>query len=469
MNPIAGGSDSSGYMNFARLLDEGKVEEALRLPKETEFASFREALFAPLGFRYQESSQKLSPTYPAGMPLALSIGGLHRSTFALKCFWASTALLTFLGIWKIGGLVELRESWRFYVVVTVLASPMLLWSSISLMTDALAACQAVWCVYLALKSKEAKWAAIALGTLLGWAVLTRPTNALLFATALGLFALNRIPISKLLLMCLGGAPVFIFWVWMNNSLYGSPFAFGYSPLSRLLKWEHFLPTVWYYAKTLGFLLPFLALLTAVLSLFSVRNRHLWMIVLWGAPIFLFYAFYYYTSQTWWYSRFVLPGMPAIAFASAFWFQERCHKLRSGIRGEGGLVLLLGVIAIVYGYYWQDELRVLGQTEIEDRYRDECAWANANLPAESLIVCMQASGAIYYYTDFPILRWDWPREEEWEQLMEIAARKEIPVYAFLHYSEQDKENSPLLRFPDRWEFVEDVAWRAKAFRLVEGAR
>src|SRR5262245_60832301 len=61
---VAGGADSSGYLNSARLLAAGKIRSELRAPPEfgPEDKLFR-AQFQPHGFAPFEGREGLSPTY----------------------------------------------------------------------------------------------------------------------------------------------------------------------------------------------------------------------------------------------------------------------------------------------------------------------------------------------------------------------------------------------------------------------
>jgi len=59
---VAGGSDSSGYMNHARLLASGHVHVEPRTLPGFPFAGASPFLFAPLGFRPAPNGDGLVPT-----------------------------------------------------------------------------------------------------------------------------------------------------------------------------------------------------------------------------------------------------------------------------------------------------------------------------------------------------------------------------------------------------------------------
>src|SRR5688500_12462744 len=70
----AGGSDSSGYLNSARLFAAGRLEVPVRIPAEM---AGREGIsasrFQPLGFFAFENDRRLVPTYPTGFPLHVAL------------------------------------------------------------------------------------------------------------------------------------------------------------------------------------------------------------------------------------------------------------------------------------------------------------------------------------------------------------------------------------------------------------
>ncbi|MFM9032449.1 MAG: hypothetical protein ACKOTF_17600, partial [Opitutaceae bacterium] len=85
---VAGGADSSGYLNSARLLLEGRLQAALRAPSELGPAASLDAMhFLPQGFFPSRERGLLNPTYPTGLPLHLAAAhatlGPRAGTFAV--------------------------------------------------------------------------------------------------------------------------------------------------------------------------------------------------------------------------------------------------------------------------------------------------------------------------------------------------------------------------------------------------
>ena len=68
---VAGGADSSGYLNQARLFARGRIVEEARVRQQPPWP---DPLFklSPLGYRPAFDRQHLSPTYPPGYPLLMA-------------------------------------------------------------------------------------------------------------------------------------------------------------------------------------------------------------------------------------------------------------------------------------------------------------------------------------------------------------------------------------------------------------
>lgn len=465
MVPVAGGAGPSGYMNFARLISDGAVKEKLRVPEGDAYDEIPRWFFQPLGFTPRGESGLLSPTYPSGLPLLLSLGGLHESEIAVKAVYATVAFLACLGIWYLGTELGLGKPWRFYAVAMLATSPLFLWSSLILMSDLLATCQAVWIVLLVLKASDSKKAALFCGVLLGWAVLTRPSSVLFFVPVWVALVQKRVSWRVWVLLGAGGLPALGLFLWLNDELYGGPLRSGYGDLWSLFRWEHGLPTAFHYLKTLLYALFVVVLPTAVLGLWEGGTARVRLLLAWSVPVFGFYAFYSFTSETWWFLRFVLVGVPALILLSASWFDGLGVRSKAARRNESWVVIGLVFLSSLSLIYWEGRLNLFGGQAFEWRYAKECSWANDNLEPGTLVVCMQPSGAIYYYTDLAVYRWDLAkRDADWERLSQAAAASSTPVVALLHEFEEQREDSILKRYPERWELFEEVTERVRAYRM-----
>ena len=98
-------------------------------------------------------------------------------------------------------------------------------------------------------------------------------------------------------------------------------------------------------------------------------------------------------------------------------------------------------------------------EYQEPYQAVCEWANANLPKDSLIAAMLTSMSFYYYTEFPVMRWDAADPGPYANLKAALAQSHRPFYAVLLPAERD---DALARLPGEWHHVADVkgigVWR-----------
>ena len=156
---------------------------------------------------------------------------------------------------------------------------------------------------------SALWAAAA-GAAFGMAVLVRPTNALVI---LPLVLALPTRAKTWLAFAAGGAPFAAFQLAYGTAAFGGPFKTGYrSLLSEGMALSNFPPRARHYAFWTARLLSPLVPLgwAAVAADRRVSRRDRAVLLTWFAGFFLFYSFYG-PYEAWWYTRFLLPGYPAV--------------------------------------------------------------------------------------------------------------------------------------------------------------
>lgn len=73
---IAGGADSSGYLNEARLLARGRLSEEIAALALLGLPPRDHDLFLPLGYRSGPRPGTMAPSYPPGLPLHMAALGI---------------------------------------------------------------------------------------------------------------------------------------------------------------------------------------------------------------------------------------------------------------------------------------------------------------------------------------------------------------------------------------------------------
>jgi hypothetical protein len=172
---------------------------------------------------------------------------------------------------------------------------------------------------------------------------------------------------------------------------------------------------------------------------------------WLGAFVLFYAFYYFSRETWWFLRFILPGLPAlilgsllVAYEASKWLAARFEPRHVGI---AALVVLCGLTA--------NQVRLIDRLDVthtksgEGVYREAAEWTREHLPEKSVVAVMQCSGSQFFYTDLPILRWDRVEPERFEKISRALAASGWSVYAVLFPFEVEREGGAFGRMPGHW--------------------
>ena len=306
---------------------------------------------------------------------------------------------------------------------------------------------AVWLTTQSGRGKGWPWA---LGFVLGFSVLARPTNALVFP-AIAWILWNRGSLKSGFAVALGGLPALAWLLFLNTILYGDAFTLGYENVGGLLELRHFWPNLKHFAVWLTLLFTPLAVWPFVLvPLLGPEPRsQAFTLVVWALPFGLFYAFYAFSNQDWWFTRFLLPAMPAVVIGSLMVWQEAGRRFLSSRANRWlpwSLLLLVILSHLVVGdWKGPDEIR-RGHVV----YEEISDWLSTHTEEGDGIVCMQFSGAIAYYTDGrPILRWDFLNAASWASVQGVAAKQEVNLFAALLYTEVNQEAVLSSRIPGDW--------------------
>ncbi len=461
----AGGSDSSGYLNNARLIAQGRTHTPLRPVPGIDPSAYSSFLFVPLGFRPM-SPTTMAPTYPIGLPLSVistaQITGWAAAPHVTMLFYALAGVVLTAVLARQAGL---PWSWAWFGGFVLGLCPVYLFMALQFMSDVPATTAAIAAVVCAWRSREfARWAAAA-GFAFALAVLIRPSNALMI-----------FPLA----LCLGGN--FRAWVWFglgglpgaaaqalyNFHAYGKVLESGYGGLERMFSSEFLSASLANYALWLPVLLSPVGLLVLGLPWAMRQNPRLgWVLVVWIVAMFGFYATYRHTQETWWYLRFILPAFPACVVGGLWvahtWWRRTSASLRTA--------QLLGAVAcfalVAHMTFWSYRLRAASAGRNESIYPEVIAWEKAHFPANAVVATMQASGALAYYGDFLFFRWDMLQRDQFAQLAAACAQNQRPIYAALWPSEIDSGDKRAFDdfIPGKWTKlgnVRDVTfWKLEA--------
>lgn len=450
LGAVAGGSDSSGYLNNARLLAQRRVTVPARPVAGAEPLSV--GAREPLGFHPSTDDTALTPTYPTGFPLLILAATTFTNWTAAPNVVAGAHLLAGLLLtYLLARACGLRRPWAALAFLLLAASPLFPFIGLQAMSDVPALVWTAAAVLAALHARRhAAWA-VAAGFAFGLAALIRPTNALALVPLA--FALG-VAWRRWLGFGLGGVPAAAFFAAYNHAAYGSMLTTGYGNPGTDFSRHFFIPTLGHYVVWLPALLtPVVLAALALPFMRSVAPAPVRGLLLgWIAAFLGFFACYRFTSETWWYLRFLLPAFPALIVGALLVLQTIAPRVRP--RRWPALAWTLAAVAIVvYGAGWMRSLRALKSGHDESAYVEVSSWAKSHLPPDAVIACMQNSGALFYYTDFALIRWDWLKPDDFRAIAAANAAAPHPVYAFL----QAFEVTPAFHhhLPGRWDRVDQV--------------
>lgn len=449
-SPFAGGADSSGYLNSARLLAIGQLAAEPRIPDEFGPAE-REIRqhFQPHGFVPFDGNPRLSPTYPVGLPLHLALAGrLLGWEAAPVVVGLAAALGALLLMYAVGRELGLPPALAAAGTAILAVYPVFLFMSLQPLSDTPATAWCLAAVWAALRSRRHRGWALAAGAALAVAVLVRATNLLLLPALVVVLGLD---VRRLGLAGLGGLPGALWLGYYQRALYGSPWRSGYVDITEAFGWSYGWPTTLHFALWLALLLPAVLL---VLPLRTLRGdagprRNLAALAAWLVPFGVFYVFYSISHEVWWNLRFVLPGTPALILAGLLGVEAiaRTRAAPAARRWRHGAAALLAVWATGLSVYWTDRFHLLLTKTYEQAYADTATAARREFSPGTLVVAGLHSGALLYYTDLPLLRWEFVRPEQFARFLARTTAAGRPVGAILHQVEEAEALQK--NCPGRW--------------------
>ena len=430
---VAAGADSSGYLNSARLLAAGRLKADLRAPPEFgPEMQLQRTQFQPHGFIPFDKIPGLSPTYAVGLPLHLALAGKLFGWMAAPAvvgvMGALAALILCYGVARECGV----GTWLAAAGAVMLAAyPVFIFISIQPLSDTLATTWCLAAVYAALRARRHRAWAVACGAAVAVAVLVRVTNVLLLPALLVLLGWD---VRRWLLATLGGLPGALWLGYYNHSIYGNALQTGYVDVSQAFGLVHGWPTILHFALWLALMLPavLLVLPLAAVARLTGRRQILVALALWFGSITTLYVFYEISHEVWWDLRFILPATPALIVAALLGIEALAER-----KTEDSARRLHAIAAVVLvlwgsglGWHWTRHHHLLLTKTYEQAYRDAVQAARAQFPRDALVVAGLVSGTLYYYTDFPVMRYEFVQPAEFARFREQLASTRRPVCAVL---------------------------------------
>lgn len=420
-----GGSDSHCYAGQARMFLEGRASLAPPLAQPVPWPHAA-ATFAPSGFAQGPDPAGGSvPLCAAGLAVAMAGAAAVAGDAAV---FAVVPLLGMLGVWsawllgrRVAGPVVGAAS-----AVLTACSPIFLYQVVQPMSDVPAA--ALWTAALAtaLGPSESRRPGIgrglAAGLLAGAAIMLRPNLAPLAVIPVVLLWTAR---RAAFAAAAGAVPGVVIVALLQAAIYGSPLRSGYGDLNQLFSLGYVRTNLANYPTWLAFAhTPVLALGLAA-PLVARRRAAAWTLAAFALGVLAAYLPYVPFSD-WWYTRFMLPAVPALIVLMVTAAERALVVLP---RRAGAVALAVGAAALAgYWLHRADEVSVFRLKALEQKYV-ELGRLAGRLPPNALVIAAQPAGSVRYYARKPTLSWD-AIEPEWldRVISECRARGLTPYLA-----------------------------------------
>ncbi len=436
-----GGCDSSGYANLARAIAPWDFVHTPELLTQLKLSPDYLNSFRPLCYVPSKQPGTLAPIYSIGYPLHLAVGawllGWKNGPFIINPLAATFGLLV---MYWLGLQLGLSSKWATMGAVMLACSPTYVSMALQPMSDLITTVWTMLAVWAALRTNQAAaknfgWAVFA-GTAFGMLVLIRPMNVMLvLPVIIGL----RTHWRTWIFFLLGGAPISLLLFAYNLSAYGFALTTGYAGEGLLdaIKLSYIPPRLLSYLYWLIVSLSPLPLLGWLLYVINPRQagRMRALLASWFGALLLFYCCYK-VYEGWFYLRFLLPAIPALLLGLLLtvqsvqqWWSQR--KLNAPSNWWPAIATAF-LCATVFGF----EASMIARKPILETRNEQYAlsrsvrWADKQLPANAIVISMEMSGALRFYTNHPILRWDFTKPNQWLILTQRLPEKGFRCYALL---------------------------------------
>jgi hypothetical protein len=413
---VPGGADWWGYVSEAGRLSHGRFYEPERVLSRFGLPE-NSALTQPLGYTSKGRGGTV-PIYPFGYPLlmavAMLLGGTPAAFWVTAILAAGTVLVTY-----VLGRALLGRGGGVIAALLLALFPSLIWGGIQPLSDVPATFFCAVALVALLALPPAPLSDALLGAALGFGVWVRPNTGLLFVV-IGAWLLLRREGGRLLRTAAALAPFLLVEAFVNWHLYGAPWRSGYGALALGGPPAEALARGVRYLLRLNLQQAGVGLALLVLALFwnrlAVARRTL-LAALFGALLCFFAV--YRIDDAWWYFRFLLPAMPAVVVLEGGLVARLAGPGRARPARVAAITVAVGALLLGEWRYGLDK-HIYALKEGEQRYPNAARLAGSIVQRPALVLAMQHSGSLRYYSGLATARYDTtPPEELAATLLDVS--------------------------------------------------
>lgn len=402
---IAGGPDPSGYVSEAALFARGEL--TVPAPAWAIDAPWNDAAMtaSPVGWLPTQRTAILAPTYAPGYPILMALvdigAGPDAMFFVVPVLGAALVWFTYLLGARLGGPVA-----GAIAAVLLACSPTFVMLQQQVMSDIPVAAFWTLALVVALNGDHPFRA----GAATAMAVLIRPNLAPLALVPLVLLTWRRDrPLARLVWFAVPVCVAAALIAALNAKYYGSPLRSGYGPLaslySRTRVWPNLLQYGRWFAETHTSLV-LLGFFAAAVPTADRAERFRVVLVSLVFPLAVLVHYLPYTmfqSFEWWYTRFLLPGYPALLAGLGtllVGIVRRSRRTRALTIAAAVIVLLVAT----HGWSFVIGHGLLSHKAGDERFVRTVEYIR-RLPPRSIYVSLSHSGTIRFYTGRDIFRFE----------------------------------------------------------------
>jgi hypothetical protein len=401
----AGSADSYGYVSQAYEWAHGELPRATPLPLALAWPS-GDKQQTPLGYRPGPEPHTMVPSYAPGLPLMMAASlalGDCGPYLIVPAFGALFVWLTYVWGCQASGSIA-----GLIAAIIALTSPIVVFQVIWPMTDVPSA--ALWTAAALASLKRTRKGAVATGLITAVGLLVRPNLPLLVLVPFAYVAFGARGRERWLRLAIVAAPIAIvaaFVARLDLIWYGSVTRSGYGSLDELYSLGSIGPNlarfpVWLWQSQSGWVLAGLIPLVPRFRPMKGRRAIGLAYVLVLATVLSYIS--YFPFEEWWYLRFMLPCMGAIAVLMATGIVAVARRLPPHW-GRGAALLVVLLIVLHTTDFNHRQYVFGGIKDRERRYVDVGEVVAHTLPANALVFAMQHSGGVRFYGGRLTLRYD----------------------------------------------------------------
>lgn len=403
----AGGADSYGYISQAYGWASGHLPHRYTLPL-TLPPAYPDQLQVPLGYTVSTEPHTMAPTYAPGLPLLMAVGAVVAGPIGPFLIVPACAALYVWLTFTLGRHVAGRAC-GLVAALLIATSPVVLFQTVSPMSDVPAG--ALWTAAAVGALSDGRRGAAITGLCTMAGLLVRPNLlplVLVPLTQVVLTARGRERIVRAALCLTPIIPAALFVAGLNAMWYGAPTASGYGASADLYSAKAIWPNVqryglWLWQSQSPWILLAVAPLVPLAGAQVARGPLRLSAAMFIVTVLCYSA--YFQFDAWWYLRFLLPGLGAlfVLVAAAIVTVARCVFQPWG-RIAAAMILVL-MTRHVTGYAIAKG--VFGPSKaVERRYVHVGEFIRRALPTSAVVLSLQHSGSIRFYSGRMTLRYNW---------------------------------------------------------------